>query len=121
MWAVLICTHATGGESIGRIACPSARVASTRERRISSRLSGVLTQSTERPTRLTSPAAPSSTSFQSPSVRASQVTCRHGPLTGGGGLRDSRMIGVPALARWVASDMPRKPLPPAITTGPALR
>ena len=120
MCAVLICTHAGGGESIERIACPSARVASTRERRISSRLSGVLTQSTERPTRLTSPAAPSSTSFQSPSVRASQVTCRHGPLTGGG-LRDSRTIDVPALARWVASDMPRKPLPPAITTGRALR
>src|SRR5437870_4509801 len=34
MWAVLICTHTGGGESTLRIAMPSTRVDSTRERTI---------------------------------------------------------------------------------------
>jgi hypothetical protein len=80
MCAVLICTHAGGGESIERIACPSARVASTRERRISSRLSGVLTQSTERPTRLTSPAAPSTIASNATAVHAQSYSGHRQPL-----------------------------------------
>ena len=79
-----------------QINCPhrgrKTRVDSTRDLRISSWRSGVLTQSTLRPTRLTSPAAPSSSRFQSPSVRASlQAMCRQGPAARGV-CRDKRTI-----------------------------
>lgn len=97
-----------------RRAAPSTHVDSTRERRISSWWSGALTQSTLRPARLTSPQAPSSSRRHSPSVRASQAACLHGPLNWGG-RRDSKTISFPRAARWLARESPRNPLPPAMT------
>src|SRR5579862_3295395 len=74
-------------------------------------------QSTLRPTRLTMPAARSSSCFQSPSVRASHGTCLHAPATFGA-LRDSTTTEAPRPPRYLASEIPRNPDPPAITTRP---
>ena len=53
-----------------------------------------------------------------PVVRASHGMCRQGPATFGA-LRDKITTDDPADVRCSASDTPRKPLPPAITIGPA--
>ncbi len=55
----------------------------------------------------------------SPRVRASQLTCLQGPL-GFGGCRESSTIDLPDAAKCVAREIPKKPLPPAITIGPIL-
>src|ERR1700733_12325273 len=74
-------------------------------------------QSTVRPTRFITPTAPSSSRIQSPSVRASHFICRQPPDTFGT-LRDRITTDLPNAIRCVASEIPRKPLPPAITIGP---
>ena len=53
---------------------------------------------------------------QSPDVRASQTTCRQGPEILGR-CRDRTTTAYPELARCVASEMPKNPLPPAMTIG----
>src|SRR4051794_22864020 len=117
MCAVLICTHTGGGDLLVRTACPRTKVASIRDRRISSWWSGVLMQSTVRPTRFTRPRAPSISRHQGPIVRASQGTCRHVPLTFGG-VRERMTTEMPEDDKHDARETPRKPLPPAITTWP---
>src|SRR5437867_3545190 len=74
-------------------------------------------QSTLRPTRLTSPPAPLSAVRQSPSVRASHATCCQGPGIFGA-WRERIVTAWPAAARCRASDVARKPLPPAMTMEP---
>ena len=74
-------------------------------------------QSTLRPTRFTRPLAPSSARLHSPKVRASQLTCCQRAFWRGG-LRESITTDQPWLVRWVASEKPKNPLPPAITTRP---
>jgi hypothetical protein len=61
MCAVLIWTQERGRFRASPIARPISRVESTRDRKMSSRFSGVFTQSTLRPMRLTTAAAPSTT------------------------------------------------------------
>ena len=116
MCAVLICTHTFGGDLITRIARPSARVASTRDRRIASQLSGVLMQSTDRPARFTTPHAPSSRSAHAPSDRPSHFTDSHVPLTRGAA-RLTMMTRAPSSVRCRASEIPRNPDPPRMTMG----
>src|SRR4051812_26618631 len=76
-------------------------------------------QSTLRPTRFTNPLAPFSSERHSPRVRASQLTCFQGPI-GLGGCRESITIDFADAARCVASEIPRKPLPPAMIMGPGV-
>ena len=84
MCAVDICTHTGGGFSTFLRARPRTVVVSTRERRISSQCSGVLTQSTVRPAKLTNAAAPSKCDAQAPTVRPSHVAWVCAREDGGG-------------------------------------
>ena len=98
-----------------RSASPKTRVDSTRDLRISSWWSGVLMQLTLRPARLIKPTAPPNSCRQDPRVRPSHAKCRHEPVTFGL-LRDTITTEAPRAARWCAREMPRKPLPPVMTT-----
>ena len=116
MWAVDICTQIFGGFATARSACPSTRVDSTRDRRISSLCSGVLMQSTVRPVKFTKAVAPSRQPDQSPRVRASQRSRFRG--VSAEACRESRITSQPACSRCCARFKPRKPVPPAMTIRP---
>ena len=110
--AELALNHARGGFAHRATASPTARVDSTRDAMMSCRFFAVYRQSTERPVRLTTNSAPSSSRVQSPSVRASHATSRT-PSTRDFGERVSTTTSQPSARKCFARAPPRKPEPPA--------
>src|SRR5207249_6717259 len=82
--AVHAFSHTRGGRLQRAIASPNTRVESTRDSRISRRLRSLYRQFTDRPERLISARAPSSSSFQLSSVLPSHWIWRIAPAAGGG-------------------------------------
>src|SRR6266487_577974 len=110
--AVLALSQTGGGLLQRAIASPSTRVESTHDSRISRLLRSLYRQFTDRPARLISARAPSSSLAQSPSVLPSHPTRRIDcPAVCGDRVRTTTSLS-PETCLSV-SKRPMKPLPPA--------
>src|SRR5512139_2932021 len=81
---------------------------------MTSQLSGVFRQSTERPARLTIASAPSNSTTQGPNDSPSHLTCFQAPSVLGGD-REMMQTSKPDASNACAKLTPKNPEPPVIT------